>query len=536
MQRFIQKHAAAIKWTSVAVMLLAVLLFMRTLPLGQLQQGFKQWISGLGPSGAVVFGLVYVVATVCLIPGSLVTLAGGAVFGLWVGFLAVSISSVTGAALAFLIARYLARKKVERMARSNPKFGAVDEAISEGGWKIVALMRLSPAIPFNVQNYLYGLTDIRFTPYVLASWIAMAPGTFMYVYLGHVAGTAATGGNEGKSLGEWVLLGIGLLATIVVTVYITRLAKQKLNEKTQVKEQTSQHEEVTEEEHQPRGSLGYAAIALVMLVSAVALQWKSDAIASLIKTVIPLGPPQVSITEKYEPKPDGPTFDHGVFDEVLAEHVREGGWVDYAALKRDSANLDAYLSEIAEAPFDDLGRDEKLALLINAYNAFTLKLISENYPLQSIKDIPSAKRWEDRRWRVGSHTWSLSQIEHEQIRPNFAEPRIHFALVCAAVGCPPLVSEAYQAARLDEQLERQATYAHDHETWFQMSKDGSTVKLTRLFDWYGGDFRQAAGSVLKYVTRYSTAVAKALEQGDSPQVEFLPYDWSLNSVENQVPR
>ena len=115
------------------------------------------------------------------------------------------------------------------MAENNRHFDAIDKAIEEGGWKVVGLLRLSPAIPFNVQNYLYGLTKVKFWPYVLTSWIAMMPGTFMYIYLGNVSG-AALGGDQEKSVGQWVLLGVGLLATVAVTVYITKLAKSKLDE------------------------------------------------------------------------------------------------------------------------------------------------------------------------------------------------------------------------------------------------------------------------------------------------------------------
>lgn len=226
--------ATAAKWILIAVFAAIVLILVRTLPSEELQASFKDWIAGLGVWGPIAFVLIYIFATVCLIPGSLVTLAGGAVFGLSLGFALVSVASTTGAALAFLIARYVARAKVAEMAEANAKFAAVDEAISEGGWKIVALLRLSPAIPFNWQNYLYGLTRIRFWPYVLTSWIAMMPGTFMYVYLGTVAGAASTG--EEKSLWQWGLLIVGLLATIVVTGYITRLARQKLDDQTNLQE------------------------------------------------------------------------------------------------------------------------------------------------------------------------------------------------------------------------------------------------------------------------------------------------------------
>ena len=173
--------------------------------------------------------LLYVIATVLFVPGTLLTLAAGAMFGLVGGMITVSIGSTLGASLAFLIARYLARSQIAALADRNRSFGAIDRAIAAGGWKIVVLLRLSPAIPFNLQNYLYGLTSIRFWPYVLSSWLAMMPGTLLYVYLGHVTGAAVNADRE-RTAAEWVLLAIGLLATLVVTVYITRLARSKLQE------------------------------------------------------------------------------------------------------------------------------------------------------------------------------------------------------------------------------------------------------------------------------------------------------------------
>ena len=179
-----------------------------------------------------------------------------------------------------------------------------------------------------------------------------------------------------------------------------------------------------------------------------------------------------------------------------------------------------------------MGRDEKLALLINAYNAFTLRLILDHYPVKSIKDIASADRWEAVRWNIGGHVWSLNQIEQQQIRPKFKEPRIHFALVCAAIGCPPLRHEAYVADRLDDQLQDQAIYIHTHPRWFQYEPGQNLLKLTRLYDWYAGDFKQVAGSVLQFVARYSPAVRQALKTGHVPAVQYLDYDWALNSRQN----
>lgn len=217
------------RWTAWLLILGSLFAILQSLPFDQAIGAANRWIAGLGWWGPVVLGLAYVIATILFVPGTILTLAAGALFGLGLGMVTVSLGSTAGAACAFLIARYGARDRVAAIADRNPKFGAIDRAIGEGGWKIVALLRLSPAIPFNLQNYLYGLTPVRFWPYVITSWLAMLPGTFLYVYLGHVTG-AAIGDRRERTAGEWWMLVVGLLATAAVTVYVTRLARQKLKE------------------------------------------------------------------------------------------------------------------------------------------------------------------------------------------------------------------------------------------------------------------------------------------------------------------
>jgi hypothetical protein len=191
---------------------------------------------------------------------------------------------------------------------------------------------------------------------------------------------------------------------------------------------------------------------------------------------------------------------------------------------------------VANAPFADLGRDQKLALLINAYNAFTLGLILEHYPIESILNIPDSQRWDEVRWQVGGNVWSLSQIEHQQLRPKFREPRVHFTLVCAAVGCPPLRNEAYEAKRIDQQLEDQTRFVHNHPTWFRFEPGETAVHLTSLYRWYGSDFEQVAGSVLAYASCYSPGLKQALDGGMTPDLRWLDYDWKLNGIHNRAPR
>jgi uncharacterized membrane protein YdjX (TVP38/TMEM64 family) len=419
------KASAIIKWCSLAVMVISFLLLMRALPMDQITKALGQWTGSLGVWGPVVLALVYVAATVFLVPGSLLTLAAGAIFGLWIGFITASFGSVIGASLAFLISRYLARSKVKKMAKANRNFGAIDEAINEGGWKIVALLRFSPAIPFNLQNYMFGLTNIKFWQYLLTSWIAMIPGTFMYVYLGYAASTAASG--DGKSVGEWALLAVGLLATIAVTVYVTYLAKNKLNDKTEVKDPDradDSEQDANTAQPKPWKPYAFGLAAVAMLALAIFAQFQKKAMASHLTSAAG-GLPAVTMAESYSDKPDKPdkpdgsTFDHGTCSKVFDQFVVEGGWVDYAGIKQERQLLEDDITQLKQAPFEDLSRDQKLALLINAYNAFTLKFIADHYPIKSIKDIPAAERWDAKRWTVGSNQSSLSQIEHEQIRPNF---------------------------------------------------------------------------------------------------------------------
>ncbi|HYG61668.1 MAG TPA: TVP38/TMEM64 family protein [Thermoanaerobaculia bacterium] len=194
---------------------------------------FAAWVQGLGVWGPLVFILGYAVATVAFVPGSLLTLAAGAIFGVVQGTLYTLAGATLGASCAFLVARYVARRAIERRIAGNARFAAIDRAVSGEGFKIVALLRLSPAFPFNLLNYALGLTRVRFLAYLGAS-IAMLPGTLLYVYYGKAAGSlaAALGGGATAQRGPefWITLGIGLVATVLVTTLITRIAGRALKQ------------------------------------------------------------------------------------------------------------------------------------------------------------------------------------------------------------------------------------------------------------------------------------------------------------------
>jgi uncharacterized membrane protein YdjX (TVP38/TMEM64 family) len=195
---------------------------------------FAAWVDGLGALGPLVFILGYAAAVVAFVPGSLLTLAGGAIFGLGAGVAYVFTAAVLGSAAAFLVARYVARAAVERRIAGNARFAAIDRAVAAEGRKIVFLLRLSPVFPFNLLNYALGLTRVRFADYLAAS-VGMLPGTLLYVYYGKLAGDVAAlagGAAPERGAGSYALLVVGLAATILVTAVVTRTARRALSEVT----------------------------------------------------------------------------------------------------------------------------------------------------------------------------------------------------------------------------------------------------------------------------------------------------------------
>lgn len=187
------------------------------------------WTAASGPLGLAAFVGLYVLACVAFLPGSILTLGAGAAFGLRKGFLLVSAGSTLGAGASFLVGRYLLRDWVSRRLAAVPAFGAIAGAVGSQGWKVVLLTRLSPVLPFNLLNYGYGLTTVGFAEYVLASWVGMMPGTFLYVYLGAAAGEAARGGTHARTPAEWALFTAGLAVTAVAAWLVGRAAKKDLS-------------------------------------------------------------------------------------------------------------------------------------------------------------------------------------------------------------------------------------------------------------------------------------------------------------------
>jgi uncharacterized membrane protein YdjX (TVP38/TMEM64 family) len=195
---------------------------------------FAGWVDGLGLWGPLIFIAGYAAAVVLFAPGSVLTLAAGAIFGLLEGTIFVFVAATLGAAVAFLVARHLARGAIERRLAGNARFAAIDRAVGAQGRRIVFLLRLSPVFPFNLLNYALGLTRVRFADYLVAS-LGMLPGTLLYVYTGKIAGdVAALAGGAAVERGTayYAVLVLGLLATLAVTTMVTRIARRSLAEAT----------------------------------------------------------------------------------------------------------------------------------------------------------------------------------------------------------------------------------------------------------------------------------------------------------------
>lgn len=191
-----------------------------------------QWVDSLGMVGGLAFIAIYILATIAFLPGSILTLGAGVVFGVVLGSIYALVGATLGAIAAFWVGRYLARGWVRQKIEGKPNFAAIDQAVAGEGFKIVLLTRLSPIFPFNLLNYAFGVTGVSLRDYALGS-IGMVPGTVMYVYIGSLAGNLARIGTDSQPTSgfQWAIRLLGFVATVAVTVYVTRLARKALAEK-----------------------------------------------------------------------------------------------------------------------------------------------------------------------------------------------------------------------------------------------------------------------------------------------------------------
>lgn len=219
---------------------------------------------------------------------------------------------------------------------------------------------------------------------------------------------------------------------------------------------------------------------------------------------------------------------HDMWTTLLKKYVSIDGKVDYKGFKQDKALFEMYLNLLSEhrPDPDKWTKEEQIAYWINAYNAFTIKLIIDHYPLESIKDITKvniplvSSPWTIKFFKIGGEDFDLDKIEHKILRKDFNEPRIHFAVNCASVSCPKLRNEAYSAEKLDEQLDSQAKHFLNESGKNELSKN--ELKLSKIFKWFTGDFTQDQ-TLIEFLNRYSE-----VEISEDAKIDYLEYSWELN--------
>ncbi len=232
------------------------------------------------------------------------------------------------------------------------------------------------------------------------------------------------------------------------------------------------------------------------------------------------------------PASDSNAADHQIWDTLLKKYVSKEGWVNYKDWQKDRKTLKTYLQILSDNPPHESSwtQEEKLAYWINAYNAFTIELILDNYPLKSITDlhptfyVPGINTiWHKKFFKIGGIETSLDEIEHKILRTKFEEPRIHFAIVCASFSCPKLRNEAYMASKLEEQLDEQAVdFINDLKRNLVSENE---LELSKIFKWFKGDFTKKT-SLINFLQPYTSVEINA-----DARIKYLPYNWDLNSMD-----
>ncbi len=215
-----------------------------------------------------------------------------------------------------------------------------------------------------------------------------------------------------------------------------------------------------------------------------------------------------------------PKFDHSSWDRLLQKHVSTKGNVNYEGFKKDQMALDAYLTSLSKTkPEVSWSRNEEMAYWINAYNAFTVKLMLNHYPLESILSVNGGKAWDLKFIEIKGEKYSLNNIEHDILRKNYADPRIHFAVNCASISCPKLFNTAFFAEGLEEKLEKAAKEFINNSS--KNSVTANQAQVSKLFEWYKDDFTKS-GSVADYLNKYSTTKLT------TDKISFKEYNWNIN--------
>ncbi len=429
------------------------------------------------PYAAAIFVLVYIVVGTIGLPGLPLTLAGGAIFGVAAGIALTWVGATLGATGAYLLARTLGGDALRRLL--GDRTGSLDRMLGDGAFLTILRLRLIPVVPFNALNFGAGLAGVRLAPYVAATAIGILPGTSVYTYFADSL-LAGTDGARQTAFIRVAIAGVLLLALS----YAPALAKRA----------------------------GWIGVLLLSLTTAT------------VSRVLPAQSVAAGTT---------PAVDHRAWNAMLATYVTDG-LVDYDAFQRDP-RFTAYLAQLSRTQTATLSRNEQLAFWINVYNAYTIELLNSRKERRSIRRINKVlgvtlkSPWAEPIVHADGRTLTLDDVEHEIIRKQFKDPRIHVALVCAALGCPPLRSEAFTADRLDAQLDDQARRFLAQTAKNRVDVQSGTVYGSPIFTWYRDDFGGSLSGVGAFWAKYLPAgpAHDLLRSGKFRWVDTA-YDWAIN--------
>ena len=449
----------------------------------------------------VWFVLAYAVMAGIGLPATALTLAGGAIFGTALGSGLNWTGAVLGATIAHVLARSLGSDGINRLlGRNATKLEAFSERLN---FQNILRLRLIPITPFNLLNFACGLARVPLRAYVPATAIGILPGTIIYTFfsdslIGGVAGA--------KTHALLRVLVAGVLLTLLS--FIPALIRRRSGPG------------VTVSACLAVGSL-FASLTGVPSSAAAQSGLFVHRVTAASATLAPFAKVP---------------FDHSLFDQLLHQHVADG-LVDYDAFEK-SAEFQRYLGALASAKPETFTRPEQLAFWINAYNAYTIALMNQHHERRSIRNINKTfglismkGPWTERMAHVGGDTYTLLHIEDEILRAQFHDPRIHFAIVCASLGCPPLRSEAFTGAALEQQLDDQArAFLLRSPTKNRVDVANRTVFVSPIFGWYRADFGASDAAVGQYIAQfYPAGPARDLLTGGSFTMKETAYDWSINS-------
>ena len=426
------------------------------------------------------FVLVYAAVAALGLPATPLTLAGGALFGPWWGTALNWLAATIGATGAYLLARLLGRDAVQSLLGARADLLA--PFVGASAFAGMLRLRLLPLVPFNALNFGAGAAGVRPAPFVAATAIGIVPGTAVYTYFAD----ALLAGVEGAREAAYMRVAV-------------------------------------------------AGTLLVALSFAPALARRAGWVAALLLTCMtgPLTPPRLAAQSAV--RAPSVAVDHAPFDALLRAHVNADGLVDYEAFA-GAPSFARYLQQLATADPTAWSRADQLAYWINVYNAYTIHLITSRGERGSIRNINKRfgitlkSPWAEPIVRAAGRTLTLDDVEHRIIRPTYGDARIHVALVCAAMGCPPLRAEAYLGTRLDGQLDDQARRFLATRTKNRVDVAGGVVHGSPIFTWYRDDFGGTLAGVGAFWARYlDDAAARALLTSGRFRWEDTPYDWSLNA-------